>query len=120
MTLPPKHRLAPWVFVLVFGALVTGILTGLAAYRLESMVWLSLHPEALGGMLTALAAGVGKGVRMMPHFRNGLPPRELDAARERLYDAVIHACDTLTAMQGELDSEYQRVVKLHGQQPDGG
>lgn len=114
-----RHRIAPWIFVLTFGAVASLILVGVSAYRVEYLVWLTLHPEALGGGLAAVAGAIGKGVSMLPHFRNGPTPREIDTARERLYAQVIEATDTLTAVQGELDLLYSHVVQLRDSIPRG-
>ncbi len=92
--------------------MLTGALLVIAAVRLDVMVWLALHPEALSLGTTTLAAVVGKAVRSLPHFHRDNLPRQLDTARERLYRKVIEATDTLTALQSELDLAYERTVKL--------
>jgi hypothetical protein len=115
----PRQQLAPWVFVLAFGGVVSLALVLLRAYSLDTFVWLLTHPEAFAGALAVAARAVGKGVSKLPHFRNGTPERELDAARLALYSQVLRASDTLTAVQAELDSLYARVMKLRSSLPGG-
>lgn len=116
----PKHELAPWVFTLALGAFVSGALLAIAAVRLDWLVWLTLHPEAFGAGIAAVANVLGRGVKRLPHFKHPTTGRAVDTAREVLYREVIAATDTLTVIQGELDSAYERVVKLRDKLPPEG
>lgn len=119
MTRAQRHRVAPWVHMLVLGGVISLAFVGVAAWRIETLVWLTLHPEVIGVLVAGVSGIVGATVRQLPHFRNGPTPRELDTARERLFGEVLAATDTLTVIQGELDYMYARVVKLRDSLPKG-
>ena len=102
----PRHRLAPWVHMLILGATASLILAVLGWLKV------TVHPEAVAIGAAAVSRVIGVIVAALPHFKNGTAPRELDTAREVLYGKVLQATDTLTVIQAELDLAYSRVVKL--------
>ncbi len=99
------------------GGLLALTFAALAAWKLDALVWLVAHPEALGVGVAAVARAVGAGVTRLPHFRNGISDRTIDGARSALYGQVLRATDTLTVVQAELDSLYARVVSLRDSIP---
>jgi len=115
---PQRHRLAPWVHMLILGGVISLAFVGIAAWRVDTLVWMTLHPEVIGVLVAGVSGILGATVRQLPHFRNGPTPRELDTMRERLFTQVVQATDTLTVVQGELDLLYSRVVKLRDSLPE--